>query len=481
MTALHVADMTPSIPYYWQSVDWNQFMADYPPPPHFGLTTGRLSADALRALQERRFLARVADAWRTPFYRRRWSAAGIEPGDIRQLEDIDKIPTFTSDDLKDALQAAPPFGDHYAFTRAQFGRVPLKVQTSGGTTGMPRPTLFDPIAWEVQAVQAARAFHEQGARVGDIVQITYTNALANSAWMAFTALFHWLGCVPVTTGTGIVTPSERQLEYAREWGVDWWFARGEYLGRLAQVAEAMKFDLRELKTRFLHSYLGPDIEGHFRRKLEDAWGCPVYDNYGTHEIGLIAFEGRERNGKHINEDTVFVQIVDTETGAALPYGQRGNVVATSLHRSVPPLIRYDLRDLMILTDREESESGLITRKLSTFLGRADEMVKLRGTNVYPLACQNAVTKDDRTTGDYICVAHYVGEGLARREEMTVRIERKSAAVDPLALEADMRRALFKDLGVKVDVEIVEPGSLAEHTRHGREKVRRLLDLRKPSG
>jgi len=105
-------------------------------------------------------------------------------------------------------------------------------------------------------------------------------------------------------------------------------------------------------------------------------------------------------------------------------------------------------------------------------------VKLRGMNVYPLACQNAVTKDDRTTGDYICVAYHVGEGLGRREEMTVRIERKSAEVDSAALETDMRAALFKDLGVKVDVEIVDPGTLAEHTRHGKEKVRHLLDLRK---
>ncbi len=470
--------MTLSIPYYCKSVDWDQFMADFPPPPHFSATTGRLAADAMHALQEKRFLDRVADAWQVPFYQRLWGAAGLEPGDVTRLEHIDRIPTFNSDDLKGALASAPPFGDHYKFTRADFGKFPLKIQTSGGTTGMPRPTLFDPIAWEVQAVQAARAFYEQGARPGDVVQITYTNSLANSAWNAFTGLFNWLGCVPVTTGTGIVTPSERKLEYAREWGVDWWFARGEYLGRLAQVAEEMKFDLHQLKTRFLHSYLGPDVEGHFRQKLEEAWGCPVYDNYGSHEIGLIAFEGRERNGKHISEDTVYVQILDTDTGVPVPYGTRGNVVATSLHRSVPPLIRYDLRDLMIMTDREESESGLITRKLSTFLGRADEMVKLRGTNVYPLACQNAVTKDDRTTGDYICVAYHVGEGLGRREEMTVRIERKSAQVDAAALEADMRRELFKDLGVKVDIEIVEAGSLVEHTRLGRDKVRRLLDLRK---
>lgn len=470
--------MTISIPYYCKSLDWDKFMADYPPPPHFHTTVGRLSADAMHALQERRFLDRVAEAWDVPFYRRRWTAAGLDKGDVTQLEHIERIPIFNSDDLKEALQSAPPFGDHYRFDRSAFGTMPLKIQTSGGTTGMPRPTLFDPVAWEVQGIQMARAAFEQGALPGDVVQVTYTNSLANAGWNAFNALFNWMGCVPVTTGSGVVTPSMRKLEYAREWGVDWWFARGEYLGRLAQVAEENGFDLHQLKTRFLFSFLGPDVDGYFRAKLEAAWGCPVYDNYGTHEIGLIAFEGRERKGKHINEDTCYVEIVDTDTGVPLPYGQRGNLVATSLHRSVPPIIRYDLRDLMIMTDREESESGIVSRKLSTFLGRADEMVKLRGTNVYPLACQSAVTKDDRTTGDYICVVRYVGEGISRREEMTVRIERKSADVDSAALEAAMRQALYKDLGVKVDVEIVEPGALAEFTRLGKDKVRRLLDLRK---
>jgi phenylacetate-CoA ligase len=112
------------------------------------------------------------------------------------------------------------------------------------------------------------------------------------------------------------------------------------------------------------------------------------------------------------------------------------------------------------------------------MGRSDEMVKLRGTNVYPLACQSAILKDPRTTGDYLCVAYYVGEGLNRREEMTIRIERKSVDIDAQALRNDLIEALHRDLLVRIDVEIVEAGSLAVHTRMGGEgKVRRLLDQR----
>lgn len=468
-----------AIPYYWKSVDWDALMRDYPPPPMYAETAGQLSADALRAVQNARFLARVAEAWATPFYRARWAKAGLEPGDIRSLDDLQKIPSFTSDDFKDAIAAAPPFGSHHPVTRADFARLPLKIHTSGGTTGLPRVTLFDPIALEVQGIQTARALYAQGARPGDIIQLTYTTALANAGWCAYSGIFHWLGASPVTAGAGQVTPSERQLEYAKAWGTNAWFARGEYLARLVEVARQTGFDLHSLKTDHIHSFLGTDLEGHLRHQLEEAWGAPVYDNYGTHEIGLLAFECTAKDRKHVNDDTAIIELADVETGAALPMGSRGNLVVTSLHRSIPPIIRYDLRDCLIAYEREVCACGLVTRKLSTFLGRSDEMVKLRGTNVYPLACQNAVTADPRTTGEFLCVARYEGEGLARREEMTVRVERRSPDIDAALLERDLRAALHKDLGVRIDVEIVDAETLSVHTGLGREsKVRRLLDLRK---
>ena len=453
-------------------------MRDYPPPPLFAETTGRMSADALRELQNTRFLARVTEAWGVPFYRKRWRAAGIEPGDIRSLDDIARLPSFTSDDLKAAGEAAPPFGSHHPFGREGLGTMPLKLQTSGGTTGKPRVTLFDPIAWEVQGIQAARALYAQGARPGDVIQLTYTNSLANAAWCASTGIFHWLGCVPVTAGSGIVTSSEKHLEFARDFGTNGWFARGEYLSRLAEVARETGFDLHDLKTKFMHSYIGADDEGHLRKRLQKAWNAPLYDNYGSHETGPIAFECAAQDRKHISEDTVFVEVADVDTLQPVPAGTPGTLILTSLHRSVPPFIRYNIRDMMALFEREQCGCGLCTRKLSGFLGRADEMVKLRGTNVYPMACQTAILRDDRGTGEFICVVEYRGDGLSRREHMTVRVERTSRSVDAKAFAADLERAYRRDLGVRVDVEIVDPGSLAEPTRFATGKARRLMDLRK---
>jgi len=337
-------------------------------------------------------------------------------------------------------------------------------------------TLFDSLAWEVQGIQTARGLYAQGARPGDIIQIPYTASLANAGWSAYNAVHNWLGATPLTTGSGNVTSSERQLEYARAWGTNGWYAHGDYLGRLTQVAEDIGFDLRQLPTKFLFTFLGPDSDGSLRRGLEDAWGAPVYDNYGSHEVGLVAWECVHKNHKHINEDTAYIEVCDVD-GKALPDGEPGSVVITSLHRSVPPFIRYDLRDRMAIYPRTKCACGISTRMLSALFGRMDEMVKLRGTNIFPMSCQESVKKDARTTGEFLCVVEYIGEGLGRREEMTIRVERRSPDTDAASLAADLALALKKDLGARVNVEVLEAGALDPFTKAG-EKPRRLLDLRK---
>lgn len=454
-------------------------MKAYPPPTLFEKSHGRMSAAEMRALQSARFLDRMADAWKLPFYRDRWMAVGLEAGDIRSIDDIEKIPPFTSDDLKAAIERQPPFGDHQPGSPEFFSENHLRILTSGGTTGLPRVTLFDAWALEVQGIQSARAFWAQGLRPSDIIQITYTNSLANAAWCTLSGAFHWIGATPMTTGSGVVTSSERQLEYAKAWGTTAWFTRAEYLARLAEVARDTGFDLHQLKTRHVHSHIGPDADGLRRKRLEEAWNAPVYDNYGTHEIGAIAFECREKSGMHLSEDTVYIEIADVGTGAILPYGKTGNLIATSLYRSVPPIIRFNMRDLLALHARETCSCGLCTHKLSNFRGRSDEMVKLRGTNVYPLACMEAVSRDPRANGEYICVVSNEGEGLSTREKFVVRVERNAGSVDADAFRKDLEAALHRDLGVRVDVEVADPGTLAVHTGLGTQnKTKRLLDLRK---
>jgi phenylacetate-CoA ligase len=150
---------------------------------------------------------------------------------------------------------------------------------------------------------------------------------------------------------------------------------------------------------------------------------------------------------------------------------------TSLYRHHPPLIRYNLRDYVrIVSDgAHRCGCGSSTRKMDHFLGRSDDMVKIRGTNVFPMACVRAVTSDDRTTGEWLCVVDRKGSGLEIREDMTVQVEVKDGIADRELLVRVLEDRLKSDLGIRVAVELVPAGSLREFT-YGREgKARRLLD------
>ncbi|MBI3966057.1 MAG: hypothetical protein HY329_10520 [Chloroflexi bacterium] len=467
-----------ALPNYFRQVDFEKLFRDYPLPEEFVDGLYRWPRGKIQELQDERFASLVRDAWENPFYKRIWSDAGLKPGDVKGLNDLQKLPVFTVYDFKDSIQRNPPFGEHQGVTPADAARIPLKIQSSGGTTGKPRPTFFGPVEWEVQAIQTARTLYIQGARPGDVLQIPVTLTYSNYAWCYYRAAHYYLGIVPVTTGSGVVTSSRRQVEIAQEWGTNLWTAFPEYLLHLAHTAQEMGLDPKSFGTKLLTSYLGPDTDGLLRRQLEAAWGCPVFDNYGTHEIGVAAFECQERNGRHVHEDTLIVEVADADTGEILPPGSEGNLVATALHRRYPPLIRYNLMDRVRVLPETTCACGSSLLRLDHFLGRSDDMVKLRGTNLYPMACLNALKADERCVGEWICVVDRVGEGLGQRDEMVVKVEYRDGVEDLESLRRDLEESLRSDLGVRVGVELVPAGSLAPLTNYGGEgKVRRLLDRR----
>jgi phenylacetate-CoA ligase len=467
------------LPIYHRAIDWDSFFHDYPVPDVFAETVYQWPIGRVRDLQNERFVKLVEDGWRNPFYRRRWEAAGLRPSDIRGLEDITKLPLFTSDDIKDNQQQYPPSGDIHGVRMTDLRTTPLKLQTSGGTTGKPRATLFGPVEWEMCALTAARGIYIQGGRAGDIMQIPITCYLATMGWGYYKACHDYLGILPLTTGAGNVTRSRRQLEIAFEWSTNIWVSFPEYLTQLAKVCEEeMKQEIRKLNTKFLITYLGPDTDGILRRQLEESWDCPVYDNYGTHEMGTGAFECQEKNGLHFMEDCMYFEVVDIETGKPVKTGETGNLVVTIFHRRIPPIIRFNLRDLSRIISEGTCRCGSTFRRMDHFLGRSDDMVKLRGVNLYPMVCLSAIKSDSRTTGEWICVADRFERDGVLRDEMTVRVETRRDAGDLKGLHEYLEKRLQNDLGVKVDVELVEEGSLAELTGFSREsKPKRLLDRR----
>ena len=469
-----------ALPNYHKSINWDRFFDEYPVPDVWSQTIRTWSPERVQNLQEQRFKKILEIGWKNPFYRRRWTAAGLQPGDVQSLNQITRLPTYNSDDVKQDQIERPPFGDFHGLSDADRRETPLKVQTSGGTTGTPRPTVFGPVEWELNGLSCARVMFEQGARPGDVCQIPVSLTLANLGWCVYKGCHDYLGVLPVTTGSGLVTSSVAQIERAFSYGSNIWVCFPEYMTTLAKVArDEYKRDFRELKTKFIGSFLGPDIEGTLRRSLEDLLGCTVYDYYGTNEIGGAAAECRHKDGLHFMEDLLYFEVLDTETGKPVPKGEIGNLVVTSLYRAIPPIIRFNLRDLGRILHDSRCDCGSAFRRMDHFLGRSDEMIRLRGVNFVPQSCLSAIKSDKRTSGEWLCVLDRIEKDGVLREEMTVRVEVKSQAGALDGLADHLRDRLKTDLGLKVDVELVPEGSLAEFSKGstGEGKARRILDHR----
>ena len=461
------------VPHYWSSIDFPQLMRDYPPPPQFFDSVYRMPRHELRALQERRFLATVQRAWEIPFFQRLWGGAGLAPDDIRSLDDLAKLPTYSVADLRESQERFPPWGDFMGISPADGKRMPLVLQTSGGTTGMPRPMLYAPVDREVMAIMRGRCLAMNGVHPGDMIQVTYSLGLGNGGLGVREAIWRYTGATPVMTGSGITTPTRRQIEVAKAWGCNVILGFPAYLRHMALVArDEMGIDPRSLGVKLVGSHLGMED----RAAIEDLWGAPCSDSYGTHEVGMVSSDCVHRDGMHIHEDCVLVELLDPETRQPVAEGERGTLHLTTLFRYGAPFIRYNINDVSSFVPGT-CACGSTLRRLSRIFGRSDNMIKLRGVNVFPEAIGAVVAGDRRSTGEYFVIVERVGrEG---RDEMTVLVECMDDSVDRASLDADLRRRMKEVLGVQVAIEAKARGELDAYTGLTKtSKIKRLDDRRK---
>lgn len=460
--------MTP--PTYFDAMDYPALLADYGRPEEFARFAA-MSRDALRARQEARFARVMAFAWTVPFYRRHWGAKGVEPGDIKGLEDIVHLPPYGKSDLMASVEAHPPIGDFHGLDSYAPGRrPPLIFQTTSGTTGRPQPLLFGPKSREVQNLLLARFYALMGMRREDVVHSVYGHGMVNGGHYVREAVTHWTGAQFLSAGTGVETRSAQQVALMRDFGATVIVGFGDYIKRLSDVAREEGLEPgRDIAIRMIAGHMGAEP----RAAMSAAWGgAAVYDWYGVGDTGAIAGEGPDQDGMYVQEDAQYLEILDIESGAPVPDGASGDMVVTCLYKDdVFPIIRFNTHDVSAVRTGA-SALGLTFRRIAGFLGRSDNMVKLRGINIYPTGIGAILTgAHDDLLSDYVCVVDRTGG----RDEMLVQVEaRGDLSRDVAGYEALLRTRL----GVEVAVRLVAPGGLAGLTQiESRQKPIRLIDRR----
>jgi phenylacetate-CoA ligase len=442
---------------YFETVDVPRLMREFPVGQAFLDTFVGMSRDALQARQQALFERQLRRAWQLPFYQRLWGAAGIAPGDIRSVEDIAKLPAFGKQEVMEAIERRPPLGDHHGREIPVDGRIlPMIVHATSGTTGRPQPLVFSPRTREIHKLMLARAYALQGLRPTDVVHSVYGHGPVNGGHYIREAVVHHTAALFLPAGTGVETPSVKQVELMRDFRATVLVGFADYLKRLAEVARECGLEPgRDLPIRMISGHLAKDA----RQALADAWGGPeLFDWYGVGDTGLIAAEGPDHDGMHVMEDAHWVEICDVDTGAAVPHGEPGDLVITCLFtEDIFPIIRFNTHDVTRLLPGA-SALGLPFRRMEGFLGRSDNMVKLRGINVFPQALSSLLAGMPGFEGEYLCV---LSRDAGGREELTVRIE--CGAERTAALQQQYREFLRRKLGVDVLVDLAAPKALAPLT------------------
>jgi phenylacetate-CoA ligase len=456
-------------PSYFDAMDLPRLESDIPIGPAFEAAFRGMSRDELRARQEALFARTLAFAWKVPFYRRLWGARGIEPGDIRGLDDLAKLPTYSKSDLMASVEAHPPFGDFHGRDAYPAGEAPpMVLQTTSGTTGKPQPLIYGPRSREAQNRLLARIYLMQGMTRQDVVHSVYGFGMVNGGHYVRETINHWVGATMLTAGTGAETRSAQQVQLMHAFGATAIIGFGDYIKRLAEVAREEGLTPGEdIRIRMITGHLGADTP----EVMSAIWGgAQVYDWYGVGDTGAIAGMLPDRDGMHVMEDAQLIEILDVETGAGLPDGEIGDMVCTCLYKDdLFPIIRFNTHDVTRMLPGE-NQLGLPFRRMEGFLGRSDNMVKLRGINVYPQGI-GALLQGlfPGLTGEFVCRV----ESRAGRDEMTVLVEVAGEAAIPA-----MEEALKTRLGVQIAVEAVPPGGTAALSQiESRQKPIRLIDAR----
>lgn len=422
-----------------------------------------MSRDERHAQQNRLFLRCVERAWQTGFYQRLWGAQGIERGDIQSLDDIAKLPTFDKSDLMASIAEHPPFGDFGGFELNDPDHPPLVFHTTSGTTGKPQVLLFGARSREAQNLLLGRLYRFQGLLPSDVVHSVYGHGMINGGHYIREAVVHWTNALFMSAGTGIETRSVAQVELMRDFGATAIVGFADYLKRLAQVAADEGIRIGEdIRIRMISGQMGREDKS----QISQLWGgAQCFDWYGVGDTGVIAGEGPDRDGLYVMEDAQYLELCDIDSGRPVAAGQQGDMVCTCLYKDdIYPIIRFNTHD--VSQERTGTSSlGFNLRRIEGFMGRSDNMVKIKGINVFPQAVGPLLDEVPAFLGEYYCRVTRAGAFVVVAE---------TRAHDD-ALRAQMAELLKRKLGIEVGLELVGKGETVEITQvDRRQKPIRLV-------
>lgn len=450
-------------PTYFEAINHQKLLADYPIGDAFTARYKAMSRDELFAIQDAQFRKLMQRGWQVPFYQRLWGAKGIEPGDVRGLAEITKLPVYDKSDLMASIAEYPPFGDFHGMGDAAT-RAPSIFHTTSGTTGKPQTLIFGPKGREVGNLLVGRMYRWMGLEPNDVVHSVYGHGMINGGHYIREAVTHFTNSVFLSAGTGIETRSINQVRLMADFGVTAIVGFVDYIRKLAETAEAEGlFD--KINIRMIIGHLGTED----RASTEAAWhGAKAYDWYGVGDTGSIAGEGPERDGMYVWEDAQYLELLDIDSGAPVAKGETGDMVVTCLYKDdIAPCIRFNSHDI---THEFDGRGEIVFKRIAGFKGRSDNMVKLRGINVFPHAIGAIIENRPDLTGEYVC---HLRRDASQKDHMTVTLESRGGSD-----AGELAEVLRRGLGVEVEVALVAPGKTATATEiDTRQKPLRLIDQR----
>jgi phenylacetate-CoA ligase len=416
--------------------------------------------EQLRALQLRRLRATVENAYaNVPPMRHRLDAAGVRPDDMRSLDDVQQLPFTLKSDLRDNY----PFG---LFARPVEDLA--RVHASSGTTGKPTVVGYTRQDLDNWSDLMARSYYSAGARQGDIVHNAYGYGLFTGGLGAHYGAER-LGAVVVPVSGG---GTERQITLMQDFGATVLCSTPSYALVIAEIAEQQGIDLRGGKLR-VGLFGAEPWSAAMRKEIEERMGLKAVDIYGLSEImgPGVACECEDRDGLHGWEDHFLFEVIDPETGEPVPEGQAGELVITTLTKQALPMIRYRTRDITRMTTTP-CDCGRTHARILRITGRNDDMLIIRGVNVYPSQIEAVIVGRPQLAPHYQLVV--TREGVL--DEVRVEVEAQPGVPEDSyrALARELVHHVKSQVGITTSVTVMGPGSVAR----SQGKAVRVRDLRK---